>query len=69
MPIIRVMLLWPEFIAEGRTGLNLFIRCALLIKEIDELNQKKGDDREKLKLSIPYRCRPEISSYFLRCNN
>ena len=32
-----MMLLWPEFGAEGIAGLNFFTSCALLINEVDEL--------------------------------
>ena len=44
----HTMLLYPEFIAEGMTGLNICIR-ALLIDEADELSQKISEYLDKLK--------------------
>ena len=45
-----MMLLQPEFVAEGTAGLNFCARCTLLIDEVDELSHKIGENRHKLKL-------------------
>ena len=35
----HMMLLWPEFVAEGTAGLNFSACCALLTDEVNELGQ------------------------------
>ena len=44
----HMVLLVPEFVAEGMAGQNFCAPCALLIDEINELRQKKGENWSKL---------------------
>ena len=44
-----MMLVWPEFVAEGTAGLNFCVHCTLLIDEVDELSQKISENRHNLK--------------------
>ena len=58
----------PDLIPEGAAGVNFYAQFALIMGYLDELNQKRNENRPKLKhiwlLSSKY-----IGSYFVRYYN